>query len=47
VSIGIGEMEHLYDVAGLMRAHPPVSAPDGVTERLLSLIDSGRFGLSR
>jgi predicted DNA-binding protein (UPF0251 family) len=45
VASGIEEMEHLYDVAGLMRAEPAATAPAGVTERLLSLIDSGRFDL--
>jgi RNA polymerase sigma factor (sigma-70 family) len=45
VSDGIAEMERLYDVAGLMRARPPVTAPAAVTERIVLLIDSGQYDL--
>jgi RNA polymerase sigma factor (sigma-70 family) len=39
------EMQHLHDLAALMRSHPAYAAPDRVRRTLQSLLDGGRLRL--
>lgn len=39
----VGEMEHLHDLASLMRSHPSYETPQAVTEVIQTVIESGRY----
>jgi RNA polymerase sigma factor (sigma-70 family) len=45
VEDAVGEMEALYDAAGLLRSVPDTAAPDEVAVRIRSLLASGRYRL--
>lgn len=45
VASGVGEMEHLHDLASLMKSHPEYNAPDSVAAAIRGLIDSGDYRL--
>lgn len=39
----VGEMEHLHDLASLMRSHPDYGTPQAVTEAIQTVIESGKY----